>query len=213
MKVLLGLISPTSGGVSVFGRNPAEHRAKIGYVPQSSSADRQFPISVLEAVLCARLGKRLTPFFRFTKADRDFSMSLLEKVGLAALANRRISDLSGGEFQKMLIARALAVAPELLMLDEPTSNVDAASRKQIYSLLGELNKDMTIILVTHDLLAISSEVRSLACLNCRLTYHGEPSLNENTVNGMYGYRVDLIAHGVPHRILHEHGENGGAEAH
>lgn len=209
LKVLLGLVPPSLGKVTVFGHNPAQHRARIGYVPQSLSVDRQFPISVLETVLCGRLGKRLSPFFHYTKADKDFAISLLEKVGLAALTNRHISDLSGGEFQKMLIARALAVEPALLLLDEPTANVDAASREQIYSLLGKLNKNMTIILVTHDLLAISSEVRSLACLNCRLTYHGEPFLSENIVSSMYGYRVDLISHGIPHRVLCVHNENNG----
>lgn len=85
LKVLLGLISPTSGSVSVFGRNPAEHRAKIGYVPQSSSADRQFPISVLEAVLCARLGKRLTPFLDLQKPTGIFQCPCLKKWGLPRL--------------------------------------------------------------------------------------------------------------------------------
>ena len=106
----------------------------------------------------------------------------------------------------MLIARALATNPKLLLLDEPTASVDAASRDQIYSLLAELNKNMTIILVTHDLLAVSSQVNRLACLNGQLVYHGEPELTEKVVNNLYGCPVDLIAHGVPHRVLRDHGE-------
>ena len=106
----------------------------------------------------------------------------------------------------MLIARALAVNPKLLLLDEPTASVDAGSRVQIYNLLDELNKNMTIILVTHDLLAVSSQVRRLACLNGSLVYHGEPELTESIVNSLYGCPVDLIAHGVPHRVLKEHGK-------
>ena len=132
--------------------------------------------------------------------------TLLEKVGITDLANRQISELSGGEFQKMLIARALATNPKLLLLDEPTASVDAASRDQIYGLLAELNKNMTIILVTHDLLAVSSQVTRLACLNGQLVYHGEPELTEKVVNNLYGCPVDLIAHGVPHRVLRDHGE-------
>ena len=106
----------------------------------------------------------------------------------------------------MLIARALATNPKLLLLDEPTASVDAASRDQIYGLLAELNKNMTIILVTHDLLAVSSQVTRLACLNGQLVYHGEPELTEKVVNNLYGCPVDLIAHGVPHRVLRDHEE-------
>jgi len=104
----------------------------------------------------------------------------------------------------MLIARALAQNPKILLLDEPTASVDPSSREQIYSLLSVLNKEMTIILVTHDLLAISSHVGKLACLNGRLVYHGEPQLNEEIANNLYGCPVDLIAHGVPHRVLKDH---------
>jgi zinc transport system ATP-binding protein len=92
-------------------------------------------------------------------------------------------------------------------LDEPTASVDAVSREQIYGLLEELNKEMTIILVTHDLLAVSSYVGRLACLNTKLVYHGEPELTEDVVNHLYGCAVDLIAHGVPHRVLKDHGED------
>ena len=92
------------------------------------------------------------------------------------------------------------------LLDEPTASVDVNSREQIYHLLRELNEEITIVIVTHDLLAISSEVKKLACLNGKLVYHGEPLLNEHIVNELYGCPVDLIAHGVPHRVLKEHEE-------
>jgi zinc transport system ATP-binding protein len=97
----------------------------------------------------------------------------------------------------------------LLLLDEPTASVDVSSREQIYRLLTELNKELTIVLVTHDLLAISSEVKKIACLNGKLIYHGEPQLNEPIVNELYGCPVDLLAHGVSHRVLKKH-EVGGA---
>jgi energy-coupling factor transporter ATP-binding protein EcfA2 len=147
----------------------------VGYVPQSASLDLRFPISLIEVVLTGRIPGGLSPFHRFSRRDREAVGALLERVGIGHLADRQISDLSGGEFQKMLIARALAMEPRILLLDEPTASVDAASRDQIFGLLGELNRDMTIVLVTHDLLAISSQVRRLACLNGRMVYHGSRS--------------------------------------
>ena len=204
LKAILGLIRPVEGSVKIYGDNPGKNRAMVGYVPQFAVMDKKFPITLLEVVLTGRLKKNLTPFFRYSSHDKKVACELLKRVGIAKLANRQIAELSGGEFQKMLVARALAVNPKLLLLDEPTANVDAASRDQIYSLLAELNKEMTIILVTHDLLAISSQVHRLACLNGRLVYHGEPEINEDIVNSLYGCPVDLIAHGVPHRVLKEH---------
>ncbi|WP_353852664.1 ABC transporter ATP-binding protein [Dehalobacter restrictus] len=206
LKAILGLAPMIEGTVQIYGKSPEKSRTLVGYVPQFAAMDRRFPITLLEVVLTGRLKQGLTPFFRFTMKDKEIAHELLERVGIASLANRQIAELSGGEFQKMLIARALAVNPRLLLLDEPTASVDAVSRDQIYGLLAELNQNMTIILVTHDLLAISSQVHRLACLNGRLVYHGEPELSGEIVNNLYGCPVDLIAHGVPHRVLKEHGE-------
>ncbi len=210
LKTILGLVQPSSGSVAVYNRAPGNSGGVIGYVPQFASMDRHFPISVLDVVLTGFLKNGLSPFHRYTGENKIKAKEILGTVGMASLAGRQISELSGGEFQRMLIARALAVNPKLLLLDEPTASVDAASRVHIYSLLAELNKSMTIVLVTHDLLAVSSQVSRLACLNGRLVYHGEPQLNRETVNRLYGCPVDLIAHGVPHRVLQEH-EDGGCE--
>lgn len=206
LKAMLGLVPVSSGAVQVYGAKPEKSGEPVGYIPQFSSVDRQFPITVLEVVLTGCLKRGISLFRGFSEEDRNKAFLLLERVGISGLAGRQISKLSGGELQKMLIARALAVNPKLLLLDEPTASVDAASRDQIYNLLAELNKDMTIILVTHDLLAISSKVSRLACLNGSLVYHGEPELSQSVVNTLYGCPVDLIAHGVPHRVLKEHGE-------
>lgn len=208
LKAMLGLVRPSAGSVRIFGESPRGAYGRIGYVPQFSVLDKRFPITLLDVVLTGRLKPGFAPFFRYSAADKAAAVSLIEQVGLEDLAKRRISDLSGGEFQKMLIARALAAEPQLLLLDEPTASVDAASREQIYSLLAGLNQTMTIILVTHDLLAVSSQVKRLACLNGTLVYHGEPELGEEMVNHLYGCQVDLIAHGVPHRVLKQHTEGG-----
>ena len=207
LKAMLGLVPIFSGAVEVYGKKPGEG-ASIGYVPQFGMIDRKFPITVQEVVLMGKLRPGLTPFFRYTKSDRGEAQALLAKVGIGDLADRQISELSGGEFQKMLVARALISKPKLLLLDEPTASVDAISRDQIYCLLSEFNKDMTIILVTHDLMAISTYVHELACLNSSLVYHGAPELTEDVVSSLYGCPVDLIAHGVPHRVLKEHGGDG-----
>ncbi|HNX13561.1 MAG TPA: ABC transporter ATP-binding protein [Oscillospiraceae bacterium] len=204
LKTILGLIPVDSGTVKIYGEDAKSRKISIGYVPQFASLDRRFPITVLEVVLTGTLKTGLTPFHHYTQDDKKCAMETLEQVGIAELSGRQVSALSGGEFQRMLIARALAVQPKLLLLDEPTASVDAASREQIYELLAQLNQKMTIVLVTHDLLAVSSQIHRLACLNGKLVYHGEPELNQDVVNHLYGCPVDLIAHGVPHRVLKEH---------
>lgn len=204
IKAILGIVPVCEGEISIFGKSLNQSRGMIGYVPQFTVFDKKFPVTVSEVVLTGMLKKTFSPLHRYSQNEKDKADSLLEKVGIDHLCSRQISELSGGEFQRMLIARALAVCPKLLLLDEPTASVDASSREQIFSLLDELNKEMTIILVTHDLLAISSFVKRLACLNKLLVYHGEPELNDEIVSTLYGCPVDLIAHGVPHRVLREH---------
>ena len=205
-KAILGLVPKASGTIEIYGKTIRKNKGMVGYVPQFTGLDRSFPITTREVVLMGKLKQGLAPFHSFSKSDRDATDELLEKVGIYRLAERQISALSGGEFQKMLIARALAVTPRCLLLDEPTASVDARSREQIFSLLEELNKQMTILLVTHDLQAISSRVRKLACLNGQIVYHGEPELNETIMNNLYGCQVDLIAFAVPHRAAKEHKE-------
>ena len=206
LKAIAGLVQPYSGRIMVCGKKPGQTGHLIGYVPQTTNLDKGFPISVQEVVLTGMLKSSLQPFHRYSVREKEMADSLLEKVGIVKLKERRISELSGGEFQKMLIARALAVEPKLLLLDEPTASVDANAREQIFSLLNKLNGSITILLVTHDLLAISAYVKNLACLNNTLVYHGDTELNENVVQSLYGCPIDLIAHGLPHRVLHVHKE-------
>lgn len=206
IKAILGLIPITTGSIYVYGQTLVKNRTALGYVPQFATMDRRFPISVMEVVLMGRLKQGLSLFMKYSIDDKVIAYDQLKRVGIEHLAKKQISELSGGEFQRLLIARALTVHPKLLLLDEPTASVDVSSREQIYHLLRELNDEMTIVLVTHDLMAISSEVKKLACLNGKLVYHGEPQLNEHIVNELYGCPVDLIAHGVPHRVLKNHEE-------
>lgn len=209
LKAILGLIQPTSGSIEIFGKANNINRSLIGYVPQFSDVDRRFPISVQEVAMTALLKHGLHPFFRFSKDDKNFAYAQLERMEIADLATRQIAELSGGEFQRLLIARALTTKPRILLLDEPTASVDPSSSEHIYTLLSELaQNNITIILVTHDLLAVSPHITSIACLNQRLVYHGAPSLTEPIMTQLYGCPVELIAHGsLPHRVLQcHHGE-------
>jgi zinc transport system ATP-binding protein len=177
----------------------------VSYVPQSSKVDRSYPISVLEVVLGSKLKKSLNPFYKFSKEDKESARDALKMVNIEHLADRQIEKLSGGEFQRLLIARALASSPKLLLLDEPTANVDPSSRNIIYNLLDKLNNEgTTIIMVSHDTMAISSKVKNIACISENLIYHGGPHLSQQVIDKMYGCPIDLLAHGVPHRVLAEH---------
>lgn len=204
LKAVLGLIPITSGEVKIFGNSINNNKKTLGYVPQFSAMDKKFPITVREVVQTSFLKHGLHPLFRFGKEHKSAAEKVLSDVGLDGFGDKQISELSGGEFQRVLIARALAAKPAVLLLDEPTASVDPASREKIYSLIGEINKEVTVIMVTHDMTAVASEVKKLACLNQTLVYHGHPELTEKVVNKLYGCPVDLIAHGIPHRVLKNH---------
>jgi len=206
LKVILGLIEPTTGDIKIFGHPLDQAVDKIGYVPQISNFDRNFPISVLDVVLMARLGGRVRFFHQYKKEDIEKAEAVLEQQNLLQLKDRQIGKLSGGQLQRVLIARGLTVEPEILLLDEPTANVDASSTSQIYQLLKELNKEKTIIVVTHDMAAVSSYFDSLACLNEKLYHHGDKQLDQHTTEQVFGCPVDLIAHGHPHHVFEPHGE-------
>jgi zinc transport system ATP-binding protein len=204
VKAVLGLVPLSGGSITICGKDHLKSRGRAGYVPQFSFVDRTFPVTALEVVLTGLLKGGLHPFFRYTKQQKEEALNCMEQVGIAHLAGRNLPGLSGGEFQRLLIARALAVHPEILILDEPTASVDPAFRQEIYTLLGKLNETVTILLITHDMNAIAREVKTIACLNRTLVYHGEPHLTEHIINKLYNCPIDLVAHGVPHRVLEQH---------
>ena len=199
LKVILGILEPWHGTIRVFGRPPGRNnRARIGYVPQVIP-DRVFPATVTDIVLMGRLGsKRL--FRDFSGKDREFALENMEKLGIEDLAGERVDRLSGGQKQRVLIARALAGIPEILLLDEPLASVDSRTQQSFYNLLAELNSRMTILMVTHDVGAVSSHVKSIACINNSLVSHGE-TISEEDVSAAYGCPFELVSHGVPHRVL------------
>ena len=147
----------------------------------------------------------LRPVFqRYTSEDRMAVERVLARLEIAHLKHRQIGRLSGGERQRVYLARAIVGNPELLLLDEPTASVDQKMKTSIYDLLDTLKKDMAILLVTHDMGIVSSHVDKIACLNCELFYHDNKEISPETMAAVYKCPVDLIAHGVPHRVLGEH---------
>jgi len=193
MKIMLGLLKPSTGSVRIFGQPPAKTRSRIGYMPQHASLDALFPVSVLDVVLMGRLGNG-NRFGLFRKSDRETAMEALKEVEMDEFTKRSFSELSGGQQQRVLIARALASDPDLLLLDEPTSNIDMAVETELYEILKQLNEKITIVLVTHDLGFVSHYVKSVACVNRRVVVHPTSEICGEMIHEIYGSRVHMIRH-------------------
>ncbi len=203
VKVLLGLLEPTRGMVRIKGEPVEKGRRHIGYVPQAVEFDRDFPVNVWDVVRMGRLGKRRL-FQRYTAEDDASVEEMLRRVEMFDLRDRAIGELSGGQRQRAYIARALVAEPEILLLDEPTASVDPQISASIYELLRQLNEHVTVLMISHDMTAVSSYVKTVGCLNRRLFYHNEKNLTPEMLELAYQCPVDLIAHGVPHRVFPEH---------
>lgn len=175
LKAILNLVKPYKGTISYKGSHSLKKSGlKIGYVPQITEINRIFPITVKEVVLTARLPLSRSYFFNYTSEDRKEIDEILKKVGITDIAERQISDLSGGEFQKMLIARALALNPDILLLDEPTAMIDVRAQKQIYNIVKKLSEEMTIVLVTHHIKEITRYADRLVYLEKNILAEGDP---------------------------------------
>ncbi len=193
LKLILGLLAPDSGNLKVFGENPKKSRRRIGYVPQFSEFRRDFPISVRDVVLMGRLSGRMRPG-PYSAVDRRAAVTAMKGARILDLKDRRLAELSGGQLQRVLIARALATDPDMLLLDEPTASIDSSIEESIFELLRDLNKRMTIMLVSHDVGFISRYVTRVACLNRGLVCHTTSELSAKGLEDVYGSPVQLIDH-------------------
>ncbi|MBD3170248.1 MAG: ATP-binding cassette domain-containing protein [candidate division Zixibacteria bacterium] len=213
VKLLLGIYKPYSGKIKILGSSPEDAYGRIGYLPQDAASHSSFPITVYDAAKLGRHG-RIPRGRGLSQKDKEIVRQKLELVEMWNNRHKRIGDLSGGQRQRVMIARALAVEPEILFFDEPTSSVDSSGQEKLNDLLKELNRDMTIVVITHDVTAISRHITSIACVNRKLHYHSAPELTSDMVKLAYGETVDgtcpveLLAHGIPHRVLPKHGDEG-----
>ena len=203
LKVILGLVKPDSGRVEILGGEPEKVRHNIGYVPQQTDIDKDFPVLVKDVVLMGRLCKHKL-FKKFSAKDIDLAEQALDKVEMKHSENKVFGVLSGGERQRVLIARALASEPKLLLLDEPTSSVDPKIKTGMFALLDKLRDEMAMILVTHDVGTAASQVDAIACLNKELFFHESNEHLQESMEKVYQCPVDVIAHGIPHRVLKKH---------
>ncbi|MFZ5979283.1 MAG: metal ABC transporter ATP-binding protein [Candidatus Zixiibacteriota bacterium] len=202
LKLMLGLLQPSEGKVRVFGRTPRQARALMGYMPQHAHLDLKFPVSVLDVVLMGRLGNghRFGPF---RKNDRLAAVKVLEEVGLKEFADRHFATLSGGQQRRLLIARALAANPKLLLLDEPTANLDLLVVRDLYELLHRLNRQFTVVMVSHDPAFVSQSVKNVVCVNRRVAVHPTTEVGDEILSELYHGQVRLVRHG--HKSKEESG--------
>jgi zinc transport system ATP-binding protein len=202
IKCILGLLSPQRGSIKLFGKKLHSFKEwdKIGYVSQkANNFNNGFPATVYEVVAMGLYGK--IGMFRFLKkSDKEKIRAAVKSVGMTDYMNRNIGELSGGQQQRVFIARALVSDPQLLILDEPTVGVDAASVQAFYNMLEHLNENegITLILVTHDIGTVTNLVTDVACLNKQLHFHGKKdkftALDNDHLSSLYGHHVQVVHH-------------------
>jgi len=201
LKVILGQLKPVKGYVTFNTELLDPYR--IGYLPQISTGDLHYPVTVMDIVLSGLMIKKRI-IAAMTQADKKKASSVLKELGLSDLANSSLSELSGGQLQRVFLGRALIGSPKLLLLDEPGNFVDSGFEKDFYEKRKELNSQMAILMVSHDVGTISQHIKSYACVNRRLHYHPSHEITSDDLLA-YGCPIQLITHGeVPHTVLKIH---------
>lgn len=191
LKLILGFLHSNQGKIEVFGKSPADARNRMAYVPQSLRFDKEFPLSTLELVLQGRLS-HLPWYGSFKRKDNEMALEALNLVGLSDLKNRPFGSLSGGQAQRALVARALASEPRLLILDEPTANVDSQAEAEIYGILKKLQGEITILMVTHNLQAAVELVDDVICVQNTAFSVDPQRLCEHYALGLYHAPIEPI---------------------
>ena len=199
LKCMLGLLKADSGKIIYHGVK----RKDFGYVPQFTTFDKSMPLRVYDFVETGLIGD-YHPLKKRKNGDKDLIMKQLEDFSLTAIACSSISEISGGQLQRALLARALIQDPKILFLDEPTTFIDSESRGNLSEILKKLNEKLAIVMITHDTSAVNDQVKNIACVNRTLYYHGRDENMEESLEKVYGCPIELIGHGLPHRVLKEH---------
>lgn len=204
VKLILGLLEPQSGNIRYhFATNNSISVPYIGYLPQTLHFDQHFPISVQEVILSG-LSVRGHLFFQVPVKYKKLVQNIAEVTGISHLLKKPFGELSGGQRQRVLLSRAIISQPKLLILDEPNTYVDNKFEGELYELLRNLNKDLAIIIVSHDVGVITQYVKTIACVNFHLHYHKSNIItNEQLLS--YNCPIQLISHGhIPHTVLEKH---------
>ena len=204
LKIILGLLPPMKGQVRFFHEGQEVPAIRIGYLPQMNRIDRKFPISVRE-VIASGLASEKPRFRDYTTEQKQRIEEIIRQMGLEEQKNRAISDLSGGQLQRVLLGRSMVSKPEILILDEPNSYVDKRFESHFYKLLTEVNQESAIILVSHDIGTVLSMVKNIACVNETLHYHSGTHISSEWLEDKYACPIELVGHGnLPHRVLKNH---------
>lgn len=193
LKLILGLLKPGSGTVQVFGESPERSRHRIGYVPQHAMVDQAFPVTAIDVVLMGRINKKKS-FRPFGRTDTEAAHDALASMAIADLAGRPFSALSGGQRQRVLIARALAGEPEMLLLDEPTSSLDLHVENEFYEMLREINKHLTVIVVSHDIGFVTPFSTSVMCVKRNVMIHPTSEVSGANICDLYGTDMLMVRH-------------------
>lgn len=200
LKAILGLVKPVEGTIS-FRKDVQGRKKPIGYLPQVKHIDRKFPITVFDVVLSGSIMENRRKERAEAKAKVD---QLLIEMGVANIRNKAIGELSGGQMQRVFLCRALISNPKVLILDEPDTFVDNRFEGELYQKLRALNKEIAIILVSHDVGTISSYVKTIACVNNDLHYHPSNIISQEQLHA-YNCPIQVISHGeIPHTVLKHH---------
>lgn len=192
LRILLGELQPTQGSLRTTTKEPLA----IGYVPQIDAGERSFPLAVEEMVLLGSASYS-TPQPWFDRSEKKYCQAILRQLSISELKDKRLNELSGGQFQRALIARALMSRPNLLILDEPTSGIDLSTRRQVLDLLEQLRQiGYTIVLTTHDLNWVAAHLPRIVCLNKTVIADGSPQqvLTSDVVKKTYGANVEVLIH-------------------
>ena len=204
VKCMLGLHPLDKGDIRFFRNGNEVQELKVGYLPQYNAIDKKFPISIYEVILSG-LSRQKPLLRKYSNAQHAQVRETIVRMGLEGLEDRPIGQLSGGQLQRTLLGRALVAHPEVLILDEPNTYIDKQFETKLYSLLEDINRECTIILISHDIGTVLQNVKTIACVNETLNYHPDTEVSSEWLEAHFGCPIELVGHGhLPHRVLKNH---------